>query len=153
MLHPLKFRRFGALERINRLFRVTHHKDRTLHIITCARSGGEFARKAVDHAPLHGAGILCLVHQNVVDPAIQLEQHPRRHGWIGQKRTRFQDQIIEIQPAARQFGGLVFLHEHMREAVQNLRASRVMQSQALVPRVLDPRHKVVQLIHDGRAGA
>src|SRR5690606_19904343 len=51
--------------------------------------------------PLFGARILRFINKNMVDAAIQLEEHPGCHGACGEKRAAFLDQIIIVEQRAR----------------------------------------------------
>ncbi len=57
-----------------------------------------------------GAVSLRLVHQDVVDAAVQLVQHPGRVGPPGQELAGLQDQVGEVQGAARLLGPVVGAH-------------------------------------------
>lgn len=76
--HCQKGVRVGALKAEDRLLHVAngeHGADRG----ACALAGKKFLGQGGYDGPLLGIGVLCLVDQNVIEPAIELEQHPRRH--------------------------------------------------------------------------
>src|SRR5215472_15662697 len=60
-------RRMRALEREDRLLVVAYRKDRALQRSARAFAGRELAGEALDHGPLGGARILCLVDEHMVD--------------------------------------------------------------------------------------
>ena len=150
--HILEDGDVGALEGIDRLLGIAHHEQRAGPVLR-ARAAGEFVGQAADHPPLAGAGILRLVHQDVVDPAIQPPQHPLRHAGFLQQRGRPADQVVEIQPAMR---GLLGLHpqgEGMAEAVQRQRAFGGGQRVHQRAGQFDPDHQIFQIGHQRGAGA
>ena len=77
-LHGVEGFQIGALERIDRLLLVADDKDRA-RCVARAPTGGEFLRQKLDHPPLLGACVLRLVDKDVVNAAVQPEQHPLRH--------------------------------------------------------------------------
>ena len=83
IFHTIKFGRVGALKRIDRLLFVTHHKDCPDQVLARAFATGKFLRQFFNHLPLHGAGILRLIHQNMVNATIKPVQHPLRQCRIG----------------------------------------------------------------------
>ena len=147
-MHPVERAQVGALEGIDRLFLVTDDEDRPVDRPR-ALPRGEFLRQPLDHRPLRRAGVLRLVHQDMVDPAIQPEQHPLRHRGIGQQPPRAQDQVVEIQPSQRRLARFVFRQERAREPVQRRGALSCHQRHPSRPRRLDPPHQVFQRVHQG----
>ena len=91
----------GALERIDRLFLVADHEhlppagSRPAH----AFAGEELAGQGADDLPLVRRGVLRLVHQDVVDAAIQLVEHPGRSRPAAQELSGLLDQVGEIERA------------------------------------------------------
>ena len=67
----------GALKAVDRLLRITdgEHLARTVARPSPAE---EFLRQRGNDLPLLGVGVLGLVDQNVVDAAVELEEHPWR---------------------------------------------------------------------------
>ena len=108
---------------------------------------GEFLRQPVDHLPLRRAGVLRLVHQDVVDPAVEPEQHPARHAGSVSKSRGAQDQVVEIQPAAQLLGAR---HRRAgrpaRSGAAPASAARAAGATRVGAGVLDPLH------HMPRAG-
>ena len=80
--HPVERLGVGALERVDRLLLVADDEDRAGNVVAGAAPGGELGREALDHRPLLGGGVLGLVHQDVVDPAVEPVEHP-----VGQRRV------------------------------------------------------------------
>ena len=70
-----------ALEAVDRLLLVADREQRARHLAR-AGAGEELLRQRADHLPLHRAGILRLVDQDVVEAAVELVEHPldRRRG-------------------------------------------------------------------------
>ena len=68
--------RIRALKAVDRLLFVAHDKNGTRAIraraFTCCDFGGE----RFDDIPLRRAGVLCLVDEDVVNPAIEAVEHP-----------------------------------------------------------------------------
>ena len=96
--HLRKRTRIGPLETENRLLHIAHGEDRAL------RLGGSLADEellgqGLDHFPLGGIGVLRLVHQDMVDAAVQLEQNPGRHPGPAQQIARCQDQVFVVESA------------------------------------------------------
>jgi hypothetical protein len=112
----------------------------------------EFLRQAADHLPLTGRGILRLVHEDMVDPAIQPEQHPLRHQRIGQQTPGPGDQIVEVEHPARELARLVGGNKDRGEAVKGEGAVKGLQAQPVVPGVFDPLHQRLDPLHQVRFG-
>src|SRR5690606_18890277 len=70
--------RICPLKAEDRLLVVADHEDRALTRRARAMTGEEFRGQLLDHAPLLGTGILRLVDQHVIDPAVELVEYPRR---------------------------------------------------------------------------
>ena len=135
----------GALKGIDRLLGIAHHEQRPHPV---RGPGGEFRRQPFDDPPLLGRGILRLVHEDVVDAAIQSEQHPLCHGGVRQKRRRAGDQVIEIQPARGGFARLIAGAEGAGKAAQRQRAVDEIQRYPARPDRCHARHQVVQIVHE-----
>ena len=99
----------GTLEGIDRLFLVAHGEDgaRTGPIAVGPRPGKKTLGQGAQDVPLLGGRVLGLVQQDMVDAAVQLEQHPGGVGAAGQQLHRPVDQIREVQPAGRRLGRVV----------------------------------------------
>ena len=115
-----------------------------LAAIARATARREFIGQKFNDAPLIGAGILRLVHQNVVNAAVETEQNPLRNQRIGQQSLGIGDKIVEIEPAPRLFPCLVFRQENGGEAVQNGGAFGGSQRNTGTPRGFDTAHQVFQ---------
>ncbi len=100
--HPGEFGGVGALEAEDRLLLVAHGEDgaRRLAAVPRAESGEELLGDGADDLPLLRIGVLRLVDQDVVQPAVQLEQHPGHGGHAvlaAQQRVGRQDQVVVIE--------------------------------------------------------
>ena len=120
--HAQKGLRVGALKAVDRLLRIADRKDRADRV-ACALAGEELLGQRGDDLPLLGIGVLRLVDQDVVEAAIELEQHPRRHPRPAQQRQRGQHQIVEIEHALQPLGLAVLAQQPVAEPYQ--RASRL----------------------------
>ncbi len=115
-------------------------------------AGGELLRQKLDHAPLVRAGVLRLVHQDVVDAAVQPEQHPcATDGSVSSARA-LRDQVVEVEQPARR---LARVHRSGRKAAAKRcsasgRSARAARRNAPGPRRLDPQHQRVQRGRPGR---
>ena len=95
--HSFKFGRIGALKTVNRLFAVTHRKNRP-HRIFGAEPAEEIAAQRTDNAPLFGRSILRFVNQNIINAAIKFEQNPIGNPGRFKKIAGQNNQILIIQP-------------------------------------------------------
>ncbi len=143
--HRLEGREIGALEGIDRLLAVADDEDRAPGVARPG-AGGEFARQRLDHVPLRGAGILRLVHEDVIDTAIELEQHPLRHRRFAKQGPRAQDEIVKIQQPRRRLARRIGVKEGRGEAVQRGGARGGGQREPARARALDPRHQRVERV-------
>ena len=116
--HLLEFLRCRTLEAIDRLFFVAHGEQRADRVTPCA-VGKKLRRECADHRPLHGAGVLRLIDENVVQPTIKLVEHPlcrvrlARRADLGQQVGSFLDQVVEVERGAAIFLGLVGIHHRI----------------------------------------
>ena len=95
----IEFARHGTLKREDRLLLIANRKDRALDAVARACAGGELGRQTIDDVPLSRASVLCLIDQNMIDAAVELEMNPaRRH--VGQHVIGLVDQVIVIEQAA-----------------------------------------------------
>ncbi|EKD59662.1 MAG: hypothetical protein ACD_54C01211G0002 [uncultured bacterium] len=133
-----------ALKRIDRLFFIPNDKQGA-PARPCAFTCGKFGRKQFDHAPLVGAGILRLIDKDMVDAAIQPEQHPGGNVGIGQQQLGAGDQIVEIKETARGLGGLINRQEAGGKAVQQGGFLRRLQGDATGPGGFYPQHQGIEL--------
>ena len=67
--------RVGALEAVDRLLGVADREDRA-RAFARAFADEELLGQGLDHLPLLRVGVLGLVDQDMVEAAVQLEQHP-----------------------------------------------------------------------------
>ena len=106
----------GGIVRGEKLL-IAHHEHCARHVAgTLPRR--KLRRQQFDHAPLPRTGILRLVHQNMVNSAVQPVQNPGRHRWVGQQGRRAKDQVIKIQLPPRGLARLVDREEGFGETMQ-----------------------------------
>ena len=125
----------GPLERIDRLFLVTHDKDGAGNLGACTLACGKLGGEGLDDLPLGGAGILRLIDKDMVDPAVETKKHPLGHLFGGQKPPCGADEIVEIQPAAQRLGLRVAGQESGGKAVQRMGSARGHQPKAQGARI------------------
>ena len=89
------------------------------------------------------AGVLRLVHQYMVNAAVDPVQHPGRDLLVIQQAARLVDQIVKVQPAAQLFGLRIMRQKRCRKPVQAVGLARGGKAKAQRPRVLDPAHQVL----------
>ena len=97
-----------ALERKDRLLFVADDEHRALEgAFAPVDTGKELARQRPDDRPLFGRSVLRLVHQDVIDAAVELEQHPGGLRRIVEQRLGAFDQVREVQRALRRLRRLI----------------------------------------------
>jgi hypothetical protein len=101
----------GALKGIDRLLPVTHHEQGPRLAAVAAFAREELARQRLHDLPLHGAGVLRLVDEQVLDAAIELEQHPGGIRLLAQEFSRPDDEVFEVIGSARALGRLEAMHD------------------------------------------
>ena len=136
-----------ALKRIDRLLFIAHHKQGA-PALPCAETCGEFGSQQLYDAPLIGAGVLCLVHKDMVDAAIQPVKHPGGNAAVGQQGFGARDQIIEIQPTARGLAGGIDRQESIGELVQRFGFLCCLQGNAARTGRFDAQHQRLEPGHD-----
>ncbi len=100
--HRDKLARIGALKAVDRLLGIADREDRA-DALAPALAGEELLGQCRDDLPLLRIGVLRLVDQDVVEPAIELEQNPRGNPRPLQQFERLQHQIVEIEQAVQAF--------------------------------------------------
>ncbi len=88
-------RRVGALERVDGLLAVAHREHRAA-VVRGTLAGEELGGQRAGDLPLGRRGVLHLIQKQVVQPAIQLEQHPGGAG-VQQQLARAPDQVVVVQ--------------------------------------------------------
>ena len=106
----------GALERVDRLFLVADRKERAV-LRGAAGPGEELIRDCAQDLPLLGRRVLGLVHQDVVDAAVELVEHPGRTGGRQQVPGAL-DQILEVEEPAPALGRVVVVEDRARHRHQ-----------------------------------
>ena len=74
----------GALEAVDRLLLVADREDRA-DSVGAGGVGEELLGQRGDHLPLLRVGVLRLVDQDVVEAAVELEQHPGGDAFLGSR--------------------------------------------------------------------
>ena len=141
----------GTLERIDRLLLVAHHEQRPPpgpRTVAC----GKLCRQQFDHPPLVGAGVLRLVHQNMVDAAVEPEQHPFGDRAVGEQQLGAGDQVVKVEKAALRLACGIQRQEFRREPVQRGGLLRGLKGDAPGPRRLHPPHQRLKLRHQRGEG-
>ena len=87
-----------ALEAVDRLFRVADGEDRAQGVVP-ALAGEEIRGERADDRPLPGVGVLGLVDQHMVDPAVQLVEHPERGIPVLDQPLHPGDQVVVVEPS------------------------------------------------------
>ena len=119
-LHAVEPVGIGTLEAVDRLLLVADHEDGASHVGASAGAAGELGGQLPDDLPLRRRGVLRLVDKDVVDAAVEPEQHPLRHRSVGEQVSRAVDQVVEIKPAAARLGRRQPRQERAGEGVQRL---------------------------------
>ena len=89
----------GPLEAVDRLLLVADREQRA-DSVGAGGVGEELLGECRDHLPLLRVGVLRLVDQDMVEAAVQLEQHPGGDAVLGQQVLCGQDQVVIVQPGA-----------------------------------------------------
>ena len=159
VLHPLELPRIGSLEGVDRLLLVADYEEGARRIAVGAEAARKLPGEAGDHLPLFRAGVLGLVDQDVIDPPVDLEEHPFGQRLVLQQFAGAVDQIVEVQPSPRQLGRVVLWKEHGGKGVQVAGPVHQPKGEARLAGRLDARHPVVEPFHqrgvrvaDGLAG-
>ena len=137
-LHLRKFRRVGALEAVDRLFRVA---DREHGARPPARpfAGEELVGKRPHHLPLFGVRVLRLVDEQVVEAAVEFVEHPRRAAPALQQGGCVKDEIVEIEPRERSFPRFVGVDDRPADGQQRRCRRRDRRAFPVLDGARDPR--------------
>ena len=124
--HRDKGARIGALEAVDRLLGVADRENRAVALARHAAFAGEkLLGERRDDRPLVGVRVLRLVDQDVVEPAIELEQHPGRDAGAAQQLQRLQHEVVVIQRPVQPLAAVVGMQYGSAEPDQ--RAGRLGQ--------------------------
>ena len=134
-----------ALEGIDRLLLVADHKQRP-EPVAGPQTGSQLIREVFDQLPLIGAGVLRLIHQNMVDAPVQPEQHPGRQRPVGQQGPRPSDEVVKVQKAPRRLAFGVIGQKDRCKLVQGQSLFGTGKRQSPQPPGLNPGHQVIQRI-------
>ena len=96
----------GALEAVDGLLLVAH-REQGAKRVACPFAREELLGQALDDRPLLGVGVLRLVHEDVVDAAVDLEQHPGRGAGAGQEHIRLEDQVVIVEHRLALLGAVI----------------------------------------------
>ena len=118
--HFVQCMRVGTLEAEDRLFLVAHNEQRA-GCFTRTFAAEKLVRQRRDHTPLLRAGILRFVDQQMVEPAVDLVEHPGRDAWLGEQRAAPLDLIAEIERRAVLFLFVVKREQRGAEADERFR--------------------------------
>ena len=125
--HAFEHHGIGTLEGIDRLLPVTHHEQGAGLAAVAAFAGKELGCQRLHDLPLHRAGVLRLVDQQVLDAAIELEQHPGGVRPVLQELRRLDDEVVEIIGTARPFGCLETTQDGAAEPQQRQRGAKAFE--------------------------
>ena len=120
----------GALEAVDRLLLVAHGKQRA-RLVAGAVPGEELLGQRADDVPLHRARILRLVHQDVIETAVELVEHPFDSAGRSQQARGLADQVVEVERRLPGLGSAVALHDGIAEPHERQRGIEELQLAAL----------------------
>ncbi len=89
-----------------------------------ALAGEELLGERGDDLPLLGVGVLRLVDQDVVEPAIELEQHPGRDAGPPQQVERLQHEIVVIEQPLQPLAPVIGVQQRVAEPDQRAASPR-----------------------------
>ena len=125
--HALEDVGVGTLEGVDRLLAVSHHEERAGLAAVAAFACEEFIRQCTDDLPLHRARVLRLVHQQVLDAAVELVEHPGGIRPLAQQFARPDDEVVEVIGAAAALGLLELRDDGAAEAQHGLRGGKAFE--------------------------
>ena len=146
-LHPVKRLGVGALEGIDGLLLVANDKNRALDLAARTCAAGKLFGQLADHVPLGRACVLRLVHEDMINTAVQTIQHPGRDLRVRQQLSCLQDQVVKIEPGALLLGFGISGGEPSGKLVQLIGVLRRHHRQMHVARILDPLHQGLDRWH------
>ena len=118
-----------TLEAVDRLLLVADGEQRARHVAGAA-AGEELLGQRADHIPLHGARILRLVDQDVIETAVELVEHPLHRLGGGEQAGGLADEVLEVERGGPRLGATVAV-EHVAAEPQQ-RHRRLDDHQPLV---------------------
>ena len=124
-------RRRGALEAVDRLLLVADRKQRA-RLVAGAVPGEELLGQRADDMPLHRARVLRLVHQDVIETAVELVEHPFDGARRPQQARGLADQIVEVERGLPGLGVAVALHDGIAQPHERQRGIEQLQLAALL---------------------
>ena len=138
-----------TLEAVDRLLLVADGEQRARHVAGAA-AGEELLGQRADHIPLHGARVLRLVDQDVVEAAVELVEHPLHRLGGGEQAGGLADQVLEVERGGARLGGRVAV-EHVAAEPQQ-RHRRLDDHQPLVLAVQGDEFRLGLLYERGDVG-
>ncbi len=93
--------------------------------------GEELLGQRADDVPLHRARILRLVHQDVIETAVELVEHPFDSARRSQQARGLADQVVEVERGLPGLGGAVALHDGIAQPHERQRGIEELQLAAL----------------------
>ncbi len=140
--------RIGALEAEDRLLLVADREQRArTHALARAGAGEEFLGQLGDDAPLLRACVLRFVDQDMVEPAVQLVEHPLRGIAFLQQPDGRKNKIVVVEHGALALHALIFA-EHGKGHRHHRLGQRCRDRRA--PALLHAFHAVAQLLQPFR---
>ena len=141
--HLDKGARVGALKAVDRLLRIADGENRANAILGAA-AGEELGGKRGDDLPLLGIGVLRLVDQDMVEPAVELEQNPRRDPRPAQQFKRLQHEIVVIEQPKKPLAPLIGLQHRVADPRQRRRRLDEAMTGAVGNKTQHPRRLFLQ---------
>ena len=111
---------------------VAHDEERA-GFLMAALAGKEVLRHRLDDLPLQRARILCLVHQYVGNPVIELVAHPRADAVTAKKVVGPRNQVVEVEPSPAVLQMAVFGQHRLDNDEQRLaRLQHFQRAQTMI---------------------
>ena len=107
----------GALKAVDGLLLVAHREDGAA-LLAGAPAAEEVSGEADDHVPLLGAGVLGLVHEHVIEAAVELVVDPRHPRLRREQPPRPLDQVVVVEQRPFPFHRLVSVEQREADAEQ-----------------------------------
>lgn len=89
--------------------------------------------------------VLCLVHEDVVEPAVEAPEHPGCRSGRGEKRVGPVDHVVEVEQSPARLGSRVGREPGAAEPSECNGWGENGQGEPLRPRGSDPIHQPVEL--------
>src|SRR5258708_17274644 len=115
--HAAKFLRVGALKTVDGLLGVADCENRPLAVARTA-TAEEFLGERRDDPPLLRIGVLRLVDEDMVEPAIELEEYPGGDARPIQEIAALEDEVVIVELVMERLGTFVILVARLRLPTQ-----------------------------------